>query len=63
MTHHSLCPSSSDIRSACSCLLIERVSLHTAGSIQQSIKDYADTLTGKREQNIALTCASLAVPR
>ena len=59
--HDPLCPYVQAL-GFCACISIMGARESTAKRIEASITTYANSLTGKREQSVALTCASLAVP-
>ena len=64
MRHHDLCPVVQiPDHGYCACIVIDTVAEDTAAAIQASIRTYAESLSGKREQSVALTCAALAVAR
>ena len=65
MMHDDYCPVTQrgEYAAYCDCASLQAARTETAQRIQASISEYADTLTGKREQTVAITCAALAVVR
>ena len=63
MSHDPICPKAkiAEPKDCYECAMIKAGRKDTAVKIERSITAYAKSMTGKREQSVALTCAALAV--